>query len=208
MKRKNNSFSHLHKNEETNVEGFTGGAKKLTFLIFGLFLLLYPSYAPYNTTPTAYPSIMEQIFSLYFFLVNQTLGIVHEAGHGVCYILPCPEFITVANGTVFQVAFPLGIAYYYKYRGNLFAFYIGLFFVGFSLDYTAWYISTAHEGPILPAAKSFLGVDAYHDFYSILNTLGVLAYENLISGIVKALAYGIMIVSVFGMFVEAFSRKV
>ena len=204
MKKKNNPFSHLLKDENTTPPEITSNAKKLTFLLFAVFLLLYPKYAPYNAMSNVYPSITQQIFTLYFFVTDQALGIVHEAGHGVCYILRCPAFITASNGTVFQIAFPLGIAYYYKSKGNIFAFYIGLFFVGFSLDYTAWYISTAHEGPIVPAAKSFLGVDAYHDFYSILNTLGLLAYEKLISGLTKALAYGLMILSVFGMSIEAF----
>ncbi len=33
--------------------------------------------------------------------------IVHEAGHGICYILHCPQFFSTLNGTLFQLALPL-----------------------------------------------------------------------------------------------------
>jgi len=86
-------------------------------------------------------------------------------------------------------------------------FYMGLFILGISMDYTAWYMSTAHEGLYLPAHKSFLGVDAYHDYNYIFSALGVMAYESLISGITRTIAYLLMIGSVFVMFFEAFSNK-
>ena len=113
----------------------------------------------------------------------------------------------VSMGTVFQWLFPLGIAYYYKKRGNQIVFLIGLFVLGISMDYTAWYMSTAHEGLHLPAHKSFLGVDAMHDFNYIFSTLGVLAYESLISGITKMMGFLLMIGSVIAMFFEAFSNE-
>jgi len=158
-------------------------------------------------TPHQINGILEFLFILYQFVINQTLGIVHEGGHGVCYILPCPKFIMVAMGTVFQWLFPLGIAYYYKKRGNQTAFLIGLFILGISMDYTAWYMSTAHEGALLPAHKSFLGVDALHDFHYIFSTLGVLAYDSLISGMTRVVAYLVMSGAVIAMYFEAFSDK-
>ena len=85
--------------------------------------------------------------------------------------------------------------------------WIGLFFVGFTMHYTAWYISTAHEGAIIPAYKSFLGSEAYHDFHYILSTLGVLSYDYIISGIVKFISYCFMIVSVWNLFFIAFIQK-
>ena len=113
----------------------------------------------------------------------------------------------VANGTVFQLLFPGLIAYYYYKKGSLFAAMIALFFLGFSLQYTAWYLSTAHEGLILPAHKSFLGVDAIHDFNYMLSAMGLLAYESLIAGSTKFVAYLIMIASVIRMFFEAFPNR-
>jgi len=113
----------------------------------------------------------------------------------------------VSMGTLFQWAFPLGIAYYYRKKGNTIVFLIGLFILGISMDHTAWYMSTAHEGAILPAHKSFLGVDALHDFHYIFSALGVLAYESFISGFMKVIAHLLMIGSVIGILFEAFSDK-
>ena len=112
----------------------------------------------------------------------------------------------VANGTIFQLLFPGLIAYYYFKKGNVFAAMIAFFFLGISFHYTAWYLSTAHEGPVLPAHKSFLGTDAYHDFYYMLNEAGLLRYESMLAGLVRFIAYAIMIVSVFRMFLDAFSN--
>ncbi len=204
-----NPFKHLHYDNDEREQSASSlhsktVAKRVTLGIFVAFLLLFPHYAPWEPGYAQSDSWAQRIFTLYFFVANQTLGIVHEAGHGVCYILPCPEFLTMANGTIFQLLFPGLIAYYYYRRGNLFAALIALFFVGFSLQYTAWYLSTAHEGRILPAHKSFLGVDAIHDFHYMLSTMGLLAYESLIAGLTRVIAYLIMISAVIGMFFEAF----
>ncbi len=208
---KSNPFKHLHQDndesDETESLGSRIVAKRVTLGIFVLFLLLFPHYAPWEPSYTQSDTLIQKIFTLYFFVANQTLGIVHEAGHGVCYILPCPEFLTMANGTIFQLLFPGLIAYYYYRKGNVFAAMIALFFVGFSLQYTAWYLSTAHEGLILPAHKSFLGVDAIHDFNYMLSAMGLLAYESLIAGITRFIAYLIMLAAVIGMFFEAFPNK-
>ncbi len=185
----------------------TSTAKKATAVLFLLFLILYPKFSPYaSVSNTVADSLTQHIFVLYFFITNQTLGIVHEAGHGVCYILPCPEVLMVANGTIFQLLFPAGVGYYYKRRGDIFAALIALFFVGFSLQYTAWYMSTAHEGLHLPANKSFLGVDAMHDFNYLFSYFHVLAYEGFISGLTKLVATLLMIYAVVAMLLNAFVR--
>ena len=202
---KSTPFKHLHMDRSDKKEGESSLlAKRVTLLIFVFFLLLFPHYAPWEPSYEKSDSLLQMIFTLYFFVANQTLGIVHEGGHGVCYLLHCPEFITMANGTIFQLLFPALIGYYYYRKGNLFAVMIALFFVGFSLQYTAWYLSTAHEGLILPAHKSFLGVDAIHDFNYMLSKMGLLAYESLIAGFIRFIAYLMMITAVIGMFFEAF----
>jgi hypothetical protein len=206
MSRKN-PFKHLYEDkDEAEQSGSSHIVKKVTLAIFVLFLLFFPHYAPWEPSYQKGDSLLQIIFTLYFFVANQTLGIVHEAGHGLCYILPCPEFLTMANGTLFQLLFPGLIGYYYYKKGNRFAAFIALFFVGFSLHYTAWYISTAHEGLILPAHKSFLGVDAIHDFNYMLSKMGLLAYESLIAGSTRLVAYLIMLIAVTGMFFDAFSN--
>jgi hypothetical protein len=209
---KSNPFKHLHHDKDDKGESESSlesriAAKRVTLGIFVFFLLLFPHYAPWEHSYTQSDTLIQKIFTLYFFIANQTLGIVHEGGHGVCYLLPCSEFLTVANGTVFQLLFPGLIAYYYYRKGKLFAAMIALFFVGFSLHYTAWYLSTAHEGLILPAHKSFLGVDAIHDFNYMLSAMGLLTYESLIAGFTRFIAYLIMLAAVIGMFFEAFPNK-
>ena len=185
---------------------FTFNVKITISFLFLLFFMLFPKYSPFIDSVDR-NSITGQIFTLYFFIANQTLGIIHESGHGVCYILPCPEFFMILNGTLFQVGFPFGIYLYYRHRNNPFASYIALFFTGFSLYYTAWYISTSDTGPILPASKSFLGIDGYHDFYYILNTFGVLKYYKGISSVVKLISFVIMFFSVAEMFITTLSSK-
>jgi hypothetical protein len=208
---KKNPFSHFHSDKSKEAQTKSSlepslFAKRVLLAIFVLFLLSFPHYAPWEPAYVQSDTFTQKIFTLYFFIVNQTLGIVHEGGHGVCYILNCPEFVTVANGTIFQLLFPGLIAYYYYKKGSVFAAMIALFFLGFSLQYTAWYLSSAHEGLILPAHKSFLGVDAYHDFNYILSATGLLAYESLISGLTRFVAYVVMIISVLLMFFDAFSH--
>ncbi len=173
-----------------------------------LFLLFLPKYAPWSPEEGMGESSWSRyLFMLLFFVTSQTLGIVHEGGHGVCYILPCPEVLMVANGTIFQLLFPALIGYYYKRAGNIFASLIALFFTGFSLRYTAWYISTAHEGPYLPAHKSFLGVDAIHDFHYLLTQTSLLEYEKWLSGLVGFAAYIMMGYAVITMLLHAFTSS-
>jgi len=81
-----------------------------------------------------------------------------------------------------------------------------LFIFGISLDYSAWYMSTAPQIAIVPANKSFLGVDGLHDFHYIFKTLGVLGYASLISGVIKILSALIMIASIIGMFLDAYAN--
>ena len=189
--------------EEKKAE-ITSSAKKVVALLFFFFLLSFNNYLPYEHRGEVSNSFWASLFNLYFFVFNQTLGIVHEGGHGVCYVLHCPEFVTALNGTVFQLLFPLGIAYYYRRKKNKIASYIALFFVGFSLLYTAWYISTSNQGAIVSAANSFLGVDGYHDFYFILSSLGVLEHYAIIATITKVISYLIMYFSVAMMLFEGF----
>jgi hypothetical protein len=178
--------------------------KKVTWGFFFLFFLLFLAYKPYERTVFIAHSTFENLYLLYHFVITQTLGIVHEGGHGICYLLGCPEFITALNGTVFQLLFPYLVGYYYKRRGNRLGYLIGIFFVGFSLQYTAWYMGTTYKGPVVSASESFLGVDGYHDFYKIFSILGVREYYKGISTLTHLLAYGIMVYSLFSMWLLAF----
>ncbi len=179
-------------------------AQKSTALLFLAFLFMFMAVRPYEHASYTPQNASEYLFMLYQFIIGQTLGIVHEGGHGICYLLSCPQFITVLNGTLFQLLFPFLVGYYYKRRGNRLGYLIGLFFLGFSLQYTAWYMGTTYKGAVLKAHESFLGVDSYHDFYAIFSTLGILEYYNAVSKITRAVAYMLMFYSVFKMLMEAF----
>jgi len=179
-------------------------AKKLVAILFFLFLVSFHKHLPYEHQGEVIDSVGASLFNIYFFIFNQTLGIVHEGGHGVCYLFHCPQFLTALNGTVFQLLFPFGIAYYYRRKKNKIASYIAMFFVGFSLLYTSWYISTSNQGAMVSAANSFLGVDGYHDFHMILSSMGMLEHYAIIGTITKVISYIIMYLSVGMMFFESF----
>jgi len=176
--------------------------KKVLFFLFLILLLRYSQYGP--GSHSEHTTFLSQIFVWYTFIVNQTLGMIHESGHGICYVLPCSQFLTVLNATVFQIGFPLGVAYYYRRRNNPFASAVAFYITGISAYYTSWYISTVNEGKLVPASKSFLGVDGYHDFYYLLEQIGMLAYYQEISLLVKAVAYGMMFYGLWQMFLDAF----
>lgn len=188
---------------DTKTSNFT---KKVLFFVFLFMMVGFYKFQPYKTDARVLDGVFETIFYLYFFIINQTLGIVHEAGHGVCYILPCPEFLTVINGTIFQWAFPLGVGIYFLKHGQKSGFYMGLFFLSLSMQYTSWYISTSYKGRYLKANESFLGVDAMHDFNYILDYLGILQYHNEISNIVEFLATILMFISMIWLFLDAFTN--
>jgi len=182
-------------------------AKRAIAITLLIFLLLFPHYSTYVNGHQPYiNNWYSYLFILLHFIAQQSLGIVHEAGHGVCYILSCPTFITVSMGTIFQWLFPFWVFWYMKKSKEIFGAFVALYFLGFSMHYSSWYISTAHEGSIVPASKSFLGVDGYHDFNFILSRVGLLNFDWLIAGIVSFLAYIIMIASIFFLFLEAFKR--
>ncbi len=185
----------------------TPAVRKSVMAILLFFFLLFPHYSSFvasDETFRAGNSLLSYAFTLIHFVATQALGIVHEAGHGICYLFPCPQGITAAMGTVFQWLFPAGIAWYFWHRGGRFAAAVALFFLGFSMQYTAWYISTAHEGLFLPASRSFLGVDGYHDFNYLFSLAGWVRHDGMISGIVRFLAYTIMLMALIGMILESF----
>ena len=174
----------------------TPAAQKTAALIMFFFALLFFKFQPYAHTHEVAHSTKEYLFMLYFFICNQSLGIVHESGHGICYFLGCPEFITVLNGTLFQLLFPAFIFFYAKRRGHDVAAMAGVLLLGFSLKYTAWYMSTAHLQRIVPASQSFLGKDGYHDFNYIFSELHILAYDGAISAVTSIIATLLMVYAV------------
>ena len=118
-------------------------------------------------------------------LINGANMIVHEAGHGVCYILSCPPFMTFLNGTLFQLLLPVIFVWYYKKHKQVLGVGLGLMWLAQNLIYVAWYMSYAQTPNKYPF---FLGGAATHDFWYMFSHLGVLEYDWLIAGIVRAVA--------------------
>ena len=115
--------------------------RKVVFAFLAIFYILFLTYEPYSYANKHIEiGSLEYLFFLFFWIFNQILSMVHEAGHGICYILPfCPDIVTSSMGTIFQIGLPSLIAIYYKKRDNVLGYYIALFFVGFTTTYTAWY---------------------------------------------------------------------
>lgn len=111
--------------------------------------------------------------------------IVHEAGHGICYLLPCPQFLTALNGTLFQLALPIFFIYYYHKRSNRLFSSLGFIWLAQNLVYVSWYMSYAQTPNLYPF---FLGGSAIHDFWYLFTQLGVLNYDWLFSGAVRVVA--------------------
>ena len=115
-------------------------------------------------------------------LLNNANMIVHEAGHGVCYLVGCPQFITALNGTLFQLLLPMIFIWYYYKRENSVLVGLGGIWLAQNLIYVAWYMSTAHTPNLYPM---FLPGGGIHDFWYIFREVGVYQYDWLISGFVR-----------------------
>jgi len=135
-------------------------------------------------------------------LISNANMIVHEAGHGVCYLLPCPQFFTMLNGTLFQLALPLLFIYYYKKRKNKILTGLGFIWFAQNLVYVAWYMSYSQTPNLYPFFIE--GNNVTHDFWYMFSQLGILEYDWLISGFVRAAAIVILLSAYFNLIFIAF----
>ena len=183
----------------TERESSTTKSNDLAVRIGLLLLMPYIIWlSKYNDTYVA--SIHKKVIHLNFDgvmlsfhnLINGANMIVHEAGHGICYLLPCPQFFTSLNGTLFQLALPIIFIYYYYKRENRILAGLGSIWLAQNLVYVAWYMSYSQTPNLYPF---FLGGSAIHDFWYIFSQLGVLEYDWLISGFVRALAVVLLLSS-------------
>ena len=137
-------------------------------------------------------------------LINGANMIVHEAGHGICYLLPCPQFFTSLNGTLFQLALPIIFIFYYYRRDNNILAGLGSIWLAQNLVYVSWYMSYAQTPNLYPF---FLGGSAIHDFWYIFSQLGVLEYDWLISGFVRSVAVILLLGSYIYLLYISFFKK-
>jgi len=142
-------------------------------------------------------------------LISNANMIVHEAGHGVCYLIGCPQMITVFNGTLLQLALPLLFIYWYKKRSNDLFVGLGFIWLAQNLIYVSWYMSYAQTPNLYPF---FLGGDnTIHDFWYIFSEFGVLKYDGIISGFVRFIAvtilYGAYLYLLFLAFIKNYKKS-
>ncbi len=195
----NITAAELLERSRTETESSTTKPNDLAVRIGLLLLMPYIIWlSKYNDTYVA--SIHKKVIHLNFDgvmlsfhnLINGANMIVHEAGHGICYLLPCPQFFTSLNGTLFQLALPMIFIYYYYKRENRVLAGLGSIWLAQNLVYVAWYMSYSQTPNLYPF---FLGGSAIHDFWYIFSQLGVLEYDWLISGFVRALAVVLLLSS-------------
>ena len=195
----NITAAELLERSRTERESSTTKPNDLAVRIGLLLLMPYIIWlSKYNDTYVA--SIHKKVIHLDFDgvmlsfhnLINGANMIVHEAGHGICYLLPCPQFFTSLNGTLFQLALPMIFIYYYYKRENRVLAGLGSIWLAQNLVYVAWYMSYSQTPNLYPF---FLGGSAIHDFWYIFSQLGVLEYDWLISGFVRALAVVLLLSS-------------
>jgi len=176
-------------------------------------LLLFPYViwlSKYNDTYVA--SIHNKALSFNFdgimlMFHNLLMGgnmIVHEAGHGICYILPCPQFLTALNGTLFQLALPLFFIYYYHKKHHTLVTTLGYIWLAQNLVYVAWYMSYSQTPNLYPF---FLGGSAIHDFWYLFSQMGVLEYDWLIAAVVRIVAIVILFAAYMHLLYIAFLKN-
>lgn len=107
--------------------------------------------------------------------------IVHEGGHLV--FAPFGKFLSVAGGTLLQLAVPLGFAAHFALQRNLPAAAFCLFFYFENFLGIAIYIADAHA-MTLPLVSLGSG-EITHDWYYILSTLRLLHRDGQIAALVR-----------------------
>jgi hypothetical protein len=101
---------------------------------------------------------------------------IHEAGH--VFMMPFGEFITIAGGSFFQVALPLGIAIAFMVKQrDPFGAAICFWWAGASIVDLAPYIYDALE-PKLILLGGHTGEDGPHDWIYLLTRLGSLRHAH------------------------------
>ena len=118
--------------------------------------------------------------------------IAHEAGHLLFGYFG--EFMMVIGGTLGQLLVPVGIAYYFAARQELYSASVGLFWLGQNMFNISVYIkdAAAMELPLV----SIGGGDAIHDWNWLLLKFNLLAWDRQIGNFVFGLGILIIVVSV------------
>ncbi|HBX67723.1 MAG: hypothetical protein CL670_11135 [Balneola sp.] len=108
--------------------------------------------------------------SPFFFLIDNFLLIVHEAGHTFLGFFGS-RFITILGGTLFEIMLPFMIFIYGWWNYSRLVAQIGLLLTAF-----AWIESSAYAADAFARRMPLLGnlPKSAHDFYNMLSMHGIL----------------------------------
>ena len=149
-------------------DGFSRVSSAAWLLFYGLFLI----YA-----------FMQHGSFLMIDLVNL---VVHEGGH--LLFGWCGPTLGIWGGTILQWSVPLLLAVYFYTQRQISAFAFCVFFFFENFLYTATYMCDA-RAMALPLVTAGNSDYVEHDWHTIFSGLGVLQYDTLIGGSVRALGW-------------------
>ena len=109
--------------------------------------------------------------SPFFFMIDNFLLIVHEAGHTFFGFFGS-RFITILGGTLFEILLPFVICIFGWWKRQHFTAQIGLLLTGF-----AWIESSAYAADAMTRRMPLIGdlPKSAHDFYNLFSMKGVLS---------------------------------
>ncbi len=128
---------------------------------------------------------------------------LHEWGHVI--FGPFGHFMAFLGGTLAQISLPLGLMWYFYYRQkDFFAVSSGLGMLSAILFASAVYIADARSkaleshGYVYTTFGGGLGdPNSGHDWYNMLNALGLLQFDQGIAFLVRSFAFLLMAACLF-----------
>ncbi len=118
---------------------------------------------------------------------------IHETGHLI--FSPFGEFLMIAGGSLFQVAFPMVFVGYFVYNEKPFSAAIVLFWVGQSLLNVFIYANDAVVMQLMLTSGMTGSEGGFHDWNYLLETFGLLGKTNLVAGFIRFLGSAVIIIS-------------
>ena len=117
-----------------------------------------------------------------------TLGF-HEMGH--LLFSWAPHFITALMGSVFQIAVPLFVIFYfYKYQNDYFGMVVGGFWLSYSSYELAAYVGDARSQD-LPLVGFAAQEDLEHDWHYLLGKLHMLPADHFFAFLLKTFGFAV-----------------
>lgn len=115
--------------------------------------------------------------SPFFFLIDNFLLIVHEAGHTFFGIFGS-RFIQILGGTLFEILLPFSVTVFGWYKRKRFVAQIGLLMTGY-----AWIESSAYAADAFSRRMPLIGnlPKSAHDFYNMFSITGSMDHYMTIS---------------------------